>query len=65
MQLTSNDWEWDRSPSFSPDGTQIVFESNRTTDAWLWVMDASGQNQWLGYQLPLRDVGTGVGKVCG
>ncbi len=47
VQLTSNDWEWDRSPSFSPDGTQIVFESNRTTGTrQLWVMDASGQNQW-------------------
>ena len=46
MQLTQNDWEWDRSPSFSPDGTQIVFESNRVTGTrQLWMMDASGQNQ--------------------
>ena len=46
MQLTTNDWEWDRSPSFSPDGATIAFESNRVTGTrQIWLMDASGQNQ--------------------
>jgi hypothetical protein len=46
MQLTKNDWEWDRSPSFSPTGTEIVFESNRVTGTrQLWIMDVSGLNQ--------------------
>jgi len=38
-------------PAWSPDGSQIVFLSNREADgeagAWrLWVMDADGSNQW-------------------
>jgi Tol biopolymer transport system component len=42
-------------PAWSPDGSKIVFLSNRTADgeagAWhLWVMDADGSNQ---QQLPI------------
>ena len=45
-QLTKNDWEWDHHPSFSPDGSQIVFSSNRVTGRrQLWIMSASGEDQ--------------------
>ena len=35
----------DRSPSWSPDGAQIVFESNRDGNLEIYVMDADGTNQ--------------------
>ena len=42
-KLTENDWEWDKSPSFSPDSSQIVFESNRVSGVrQLWLVDAGG-----------------------
>jgi hypothetical protein len=45
IQLTHNDWEWDHHPSFSPDGNEIVFMSNRETGRrQLWVMDIGGEN---------------------
>jgi hypothetical protein len=46
MQLTKNDWEWDHHPSFSPDGSEIVFSSNRVTGRrQIWMMSSSGENQ--------------------
>lgn len=45
-QLTQNEWEWDHHPSFSPDGNQIVFTSNRDTGRrQIWIMDVNGENQ--------------------
>ncbi|HXF63221.1 MAG TPA: hypothetical protein VNK95_16460, partial [Caldilineaceae bacterium] len=46
VQLTHNDWEWDHHPSFSPDGTQIVFSSNRVTGRrQLWIINLSGDGE--------------------
>jgi hypothetical protein len=46
LQLTKNDWAWDHHPSFSPDGSEIVFSSNRSAGRrQIWVMDVGGGNQ--------------------
>lgn len=44
-RLTQNDWEWDKHPSYSPDGRQIVFCSNKENETGrmqIWIMDADG-----------------------
>jgi Tol biopolymer transport system component len=45
-RLTTNQWEWDKHPSWSPDGSQIVFWSNRETQRkQIWIMNADGSGQ--------------------
>jgi hypothetical protein len=45
-QLTFNTTEWDKHPTWSPDGAQIVFYSNRETALRrLWIMGMDGNNQ--------------------
>jgi hypothetical protein len=52
-QLTKNDWEWDHHPSFSPDGSKIVFHSNRISGMrQIWMMDSDGSNQLQLTNLP-------------
>ncbi len=45
-RLTFNDWEWDKHPSWSPDGSKLVFWSNRgTARRQIWIMNADGSDQ--------------------
>jgi len=44
--VTKNDWEWDKHPSWSPDGGRLVFWSNRVTGyAQIWLMNDDGSYQ--------------------
>lgn len=55
-RLTTNTWEWDKHPSWSPDGTEIVFWSNRETGLrQLWIMGADGSNQRRLLSSPYND----------
>jgi TolB protein len=43
QRLTWNAWEWDKHPTWSPDGRQIAFYSNRYIGRrQIWVMNADG-----------------------
>ena len=59
-QLTNAAGKKDRHPRWSPDGKQILFESNRSGDNQLWVIDLDGgearqltHDQHRGRQRPL------------
>lgn len=39
-----DDWQSDKHPSYSPDGSQIVFHSNRSGRSQIWVMNADGSD---------------------
>ena len=53
--ITHNDWEWDRSPSFSPDGRRIAFESNRDGGTrQVWVMNADGSDAYQVTNFPFE-----------
>jgi Tol biopolymer transport system component len=55
-RLTFNQWEWDKHPSWSPDGSQIVFWSNEGTGRrQLWIMDADGNNRRILLDSPYND----------
>lgn len=45
VKLTDDDgWQSDKRPSFSPDGAQIVFHSNRSGRNQIWLVNADGTN---------------------
>ncbi|MEZ4639996.1 MAG: hypothetical protein R2856_34410 [Caldilineaceae bacterium] len=53
-RLTQNEWEWDRHPSWSPDGSEIVFWSNRDGRKQLYIVAPDGSN--------LRRISDGFGN---
>jgi Tol biopolymer transport system component len=55
-RVTYNQWEWDKHPSWSPDGTQIVFWSNAGSGhSRIWIVDADGGNRRLLTNSPYND----------
>ena len=55
-RLTFNQWEWDKHPSWSPDGRQIVFWSNQDTGRrQLWIINADGSGRRLLLSSPAND----------
>jgi hypothetical protein len=55
-RLTFNQWEWDKHPSWSPDGTQIVFWSNVGSGRrQLWIMRADGTGRRMLLESPYND----------
>jgi hypothetical protein len=55
-QLTFNEWEWDKHPSWSPDGIRIVFWSNQGSGRkQLWIMNADGSGRRLLLNSPYND----------
>jgi len=50
LTQNTNDWEWDKHPSWSEDCSQVIFHSNRSGQDQIWIMDFwsmeyDGQNQ--------------------
>ena len=45
-RLTVNDWQWDKHPTWSPDGKLIAFFSNRVTGRrQIWILDPNASFQ--------------------
>ena len=45
-RITQSTWEWNKKPSWSPDGRQIVWWSNRDSGRkQIWIMNADGTQQ--------------------
>jgi len=44
VNITNSPMEWDSQPSWSPDGSKIVFRSTRDGDADIFIMNADGSN---------------------
>ena len=44
IRRLTNDSDWDWKPSWSPDGTQIAFQSSRDGNYEIYVMDSDGSN---------------------
>jgi hypothetical protein len=55
-RLTFNRWEWDKHPTWSPDGTQIAFWSNAGSGLrQLWIMNADGTGRRVLLSSPYND----------
>jgi hypothetical protein len=57
VNLTPDSNQSEYNPSWSPDGTKIVFTSNRDGDEEIYSMDAEGRNITRLTNSPLRDYG--------
>jgi tetratricopeptide (TPR) repeat protein len=57
-RLTNDTFEWDKHPSWSPDGSRLVFWSNRATghpQIWTTAQDGSGQANLSNNEFDERD----------
>jgi Tol biopolymer transport system component len=55
QQCLTDNPAWDLEPYWSPDGSRIVFTSNRDGNYEIYVMDADGSNQQRLTDNPARD----------
>jgi len=56
QRLTFNQWEWDKHPSWSSDGSRIVFWSNEGSGRrQLWIMNADGTGRRVLLDSPYND----------
>ena len=55
-RLTLNQWEWDKHPSWSPDGRRIIFWSNEGSGRrQLWIINADGTGRRTLLDSPYND----------